>query len=129
MNTIERTRRDGRARPRRWRALALAAVTAITAAAPAALAPSSPVQAADSEVGGWESGCLVSATTNEGSNLTVAVQRILKCRGDYAGDVDGIWTRSLTDAVEDFQADKGLDVTGEVSPQLLGVLAAEVDRR
>ena len=34
-----------------------------------------------------------------------------------------------TIAISQFQAEKGMKVTGEVTPQLIGILAAEVDRR
>ena len=49
--------------------------------------------------------------------------------GYDVGDINGESSLETTIAISTFQAEKGMDVTGEVSPQLLGILSAEVDSR
>lgn len=61
-------------------------------------------------------------------NLTQMVQRHLQALGYDPGNTDGTGSVETTIAISQFQAEKGMDVTGEVSPQLAGVLSAEVDR-
>ena len=62
-------------------------------------------------------------------NLTESVQRHLEALGYDVGDINGESSLETTIAISTFQAEKGMDVTGEVSPQLLGILSAEVDSR
>jgi hypothetical protein len=65
----------------------------------------------------------------QGANLTETVQKHLQALGYDVGSVDGEASLNTTIAISTFQAEKGMDVTGAVTPQLLGALAAEVDRR
>ncbi len=62
-------------------------------------------------------------------NLTQMVQRHLEALGYDPGNTDGEPGLQTTIAISQFQAERGLEVTGEVSPQLAGVLSAEVDRQ
>jgi hypothetical protein len=63
-------------------------------------------------------------TTN---NMLETVQLHLEALGYDPGNTDGSEALQTTIAISQFQAEKGLEVTGEVSPQLIGVLSAEVD--
>lgn len=45
---------------------------------------------------------------------TVQVQQTLKVLGFWDGDVDGVWTDELTDAVKDFQTALGVEPTGVI---------------
>ena len=60
-------------------------------------------------------------------NLTQSAQNMLQALGYDPGDTDGELAIETTIAISQFQAEQGLEVTGEVTPQLLGVLAAAVD--
>ena len=60
-------------------------------------------------------------------NLTESVQNHLSFLG-YDTNTNGEMSLDTTIAISQFQAEKGMEVTGEVSPVLLGALAAEVDR-
>lgn len=62
-------------------------------------------------------------------DMTQLVQRHLNVLGYDPGNTDGEPSVQTTIAISQFQAERGLEVTGEVSPQLAGVLAAEVDQR
>jgi peptidoglycan hydrolase-like protein with peptidoglycan-binding domain len=57
------------------------------------------------------------------------VQNHLDALGYDTGNTSGELSLETTIAISQFQAEKGLEVTGEVSPQLAGVLSAEVDRQ
>lgn len=61
-------------------------------------------------------------------NLTQMVQRHLEVLGYEPGNTDGELSVQTAIAISQFQAEKGLQVTGEVTPQLAGILSAEVDR-
>jgi hypothetical protein len=61
-------------------------------------------------------------------DLTQSVQNLLQALGYDPGNTDGEATMQTAIAISQFQAEKGLEVTGEVSPQLAGILSAEVDR-
>lgn len=65
----------------------------------------------------------------QSGNLTESVQRHLQALGYDVGETNGEMSMETTIAISTFQAEKGLEVTGEVSPQLLGMLSAEVDRQ
>lgn len=65
----------------------------------------------------------------QSENLTESVQKHLKALGYDVGTTDGEMSLETTIAISTFQAEKGMDVTGEVTPQLLGALSAEVDSR
>lgn len=62
-------------------------------------------------------------------DLTQMVQNHLDALGYDTGNTNGEMSLETTIAISQFQAEKGLTVTGEVSPQLAGVLSAEVDRQ
>ena len=62
-------------------------------------------------------------------NLTQMVQNHLAALGYDTGNTSGEMSLETTIAISQFQAERGLEVTGEVSPQLAGVLSAEVDKR
>jgi len=55
------------------------------------------------------------------------VQLHLEALGYDPGNTAGSDALRSKIAISQFQAEKGLEVTGEVSPQLLGTLAVEVD--
>lgn len=65
----------------------------------------------------------------QGGSMTETVQRHLQALGYDVGTTDGEMSLQTTIAISTFQAEKGMEVTGEVTPQLLGVLSAEVDSR
>ncbi len=65
----------------------------------------------------------------QSDNLTESVQRHLKALGYDVGSTDGEMSLETSIAISTFQAEKSMKVTGEVSPQLLGALSAEVDSR
>jgi len=65
----------------------------------------------------------------QGGSMTETVQKHLQALGYDVGDANGDMSMETTIAISTFQAEKGMDVTGEVTPQLLGVLSAEVDSR
>lgn len=58
--------------------------------------------------------------------LTQMVEDSLSQLGYDTGVVDGEADVKTAIAVSQYQAEKGLDVTGEISPQLAGMLAADV---
>jgi len=60
-------------------------------------------------------------------DLTQSVQLHLQHIGIDPGNTSGEVSLETQIAISQFQASRGLAVTGEVSPQLLGILAAEVD--
>jgi hypothetical protein len=62
-------------------------------------------------------------------NLTQMVQNHLQALGYDPGTTNGEMSLETTIAISQFQAEQDLEVTGEVSPQLAGILSAEVDRR
>jgi hypothetical protein len=62
-------------------------------------------------------------------DVTQSVQNHLQALGYDPGVTNGEMSMETTIAISTFQAEKGMEVTGEVSPQLLGVLSAEVDSR
>ena len=59
-------------------------------------------------------------------NLTQMVQNQLKALGYDPGNTDGEPSVQTSVAISRFQAERGLEVTGEVTPQLVGVLEAEL---
>ena len=60
-------------------------------------------------------------------DLTQSVQLHLQYLGIDPGNTSGELSIDTQIAISEFQASKGMKVTGEVSPQLLGALSAEVD--
>lgn len=65
----------------------------------------------------------------QGQNLTETVQKHLEALGYDVGTANGEESLATTIAVSQFQAERGMEATGEITPQLLGVLSAEVDSR
>jgi len=62
-------------------------------------------------------------------NVTQSAQLHLEALGYEVGNTNGNMDTTTTIAISQFQAEKGMEVTGEVTPQLLGILGAEVDAR
>lgn len=60
-------------------------------------------------------------------NLTAWVQRDLTALGYDTGGTDGEMTTATIVAISKFQAENDMEVTGEVTPQLAGILSARVD--
>ena len=73
------------------------------------------------------SACTKSSKELTTNNMTQSVQMHLQALGYDTGNTDGVEALNTTIAVSQFQAEKGVEVTGEISPQLLGLLAAQVD--
>lgn len=63
------------------------------------------------------------ATADE---LTMMIEKDLAALGYATGPVDGEETMETVIAISKFQAEHNLEVTGEVTPQLAGVLSATV---
>jgi hypothetical protein len=61
-------------------------------------------------------------------DLNQTAQKMLQALGYDPGNTDGDVSIQTTIAISQFQAEQGLEVTGAVTPQLVGILAAEVDR-
>jgi len=61
-------------------------------------------------------------------NLTQSVQLHLEALGYDPGNTDGEASVQTSIAISQFQAEKGMAVTGEVSPQLAGILEAEAEK-
>ncbi|HUG99270.1 MAG TPA: peptidoglycan-binding domain-containing protein [Gammaproteobacteria bacterium] len=80
--------------------------------------------------GGGSSGdAMPSRAELHSDDMAQMVQKHLQALGYDPGNADGDVTTDTIIAISEFQADQGLKVTGEVSPQLAGVLSAEVDKR
>jgi hypothetical protein len=62
-------------------------------------------------------------------NLTQSVQNHLQALGYSVGNTHGDLDTNTVIAISQFQAENGMEATGEVSPQLLGILGARVDSR
>jgi hypothetical protein len=95
---------------------------------PAAQQPSAAPTASNAPSNKAGSNLPPSEELNSG-NLTESVQRHLQALGYDVGETNGEMSMSTSIAISTFQAEKGMGVTGEVSPQLLGILSAEVDSR
>jgi peptidoglycan hydrolase-like protein with peptidoglycan-binding domain len=57
-----------------------------------------------------------------------SVQKHLDALGYDPGTTDGTESVMTEVAISQFQAENGLPVTGKVTPQLLGILSATVDK-
>lgn len=55
--------------------------------------------------------------TGSGKNEVLRIQKQLKKEGYYTGDLDGVYSPEMIDAVKRFQKDKGLQVDGTVGPK------------
>lgn len=86
-------------------------------AAPVAASAVAPVRAAPA--GG----------TAAGDDLTAMVQRDLTALGYDTGGTSGEINTATIVAISKFQAENGLEVTGEVTPQLAGMLSAKAQGR
>ena len=62
-------------------------------------------------------------------DLTQEIQKDLVALGYDPGNVDGEATTQTVVAIATFEAEHDLEVTGQVTPQLAGILAAEVSNR
>lgn len=67
------------------------------------------------------------ATAATADELTLMVEEKLAALGYVTGPVDGVQTMETVVAISKFQAENGLEVTGEATPQLAGILAAKAD--
>lgn len=73
---------------------------------------------------------LISLLTIQSANadeLTAMVQNELVRLGYEPGDTSGELTVQTVVAISKFQSESGLEVTGEVTPQLAGILSAKAD--
>ncbi len=86
--------------------------------------------------GGGKSGASASAGSGApgsaalaagGDPLVQSIQRDLIALGYDPGSADGKMSTPTIVAISKFQAENGLEVTGEVTPQLAGILAAKRD--
>jgi hypothetical protein len=68
-----------------------------------------------------------SSTMDE--NLVKIVQQHLQSLGYQPGDTNGELDKLTVVAISKFQADNDMEVTGQATPQLAGILAAAVDAR
>lgn len=99
------------------------------------MAPSAPAagsaapQSARPASGAGAGSAMPSSEELHSENLTQMIQNHLQALGYDTGGTGGELTLETTIAISQFQAEKGLEVTGEVSPQLAGLLSAEVDKR
>ncbi len=62
------------------------------------------------------------AAAEQATASTAAVQQTLKLAGFWDGPVDGEWTPALTDALERFQTELGVDPTGTVDAATVAAL-------
>jgi peptidoglycan hydrolase-like protein with peptidoglycan-binding domain len=65
------------------------------------------------------------ATTVTADELTMMVEENLAALVYDTGPVDGVETMETVIAISKFQAENGMQVSGEVTPQLAGILAAK----
>lgn len=65
------------------------------------------------------------AATATADELTMMVEKELAALGYDTGPVDGEETMETVIAISKFQAENGIEVSGEVTPQLAGILAAK----
>ena len=72
---------------------------------------------------------LLSAGVATADELTMIVQTDLSTLGYDVDNTNGDMTPSTIVAISKFQSEHGLDVTGEATPQLAGIIKAEISRR
>lgn len=65
------------------------------------------------------------ATAVLADEVTMMVEENLAALGYDTGPVDGVETMDTVIAISKFQAENGMEVSGEVTPQLAGILAAK----
>ena len=68
----------------------------------------------------------IAAPSAVADDLTRMIEEKLAALGYDTGEVDGESTTETVVAISQYQAEKGMDVTGEASPQLAGILSADV---
>ena len=73
--------------------------------------------------------CLGLPLSAVADDLTRTIQKDLVALGYDPGNIQGEATTQTAVAISTFQAEHGLEVTGEVSPQLAGVIKAELKKR
>lgn len=78
-------------------------------------------------VAGAGAGTASSTASAGGDPLLQSIQRDLIALGYDPGGADGRLTTPTIVAISKFQAENGLEVTGEATPQLAGILAAKRD--
>ena len=69
---------------------------------------------------------IIAAPSAMAEDLTKMIEEKLAALGYDTGAVDGESTTETVLAISQYQAEKGMDVTGEASPQLAGMLSADV---
>lgn len=62
-------------------------------------------------------------------DLTLRIQNDLAALGYHPGEADGELSDATIAAIAQFQAEREMPVTGEVSPLLAGILSAEVSKK
>jgi hypothetical protein len=93
-------------------------------------APATSSAAGNTTGGGAKSkSAMPSADDLYSDNMTVMSQRHLQALGYDIDNTSGNASVKTMIAISQFQAENGLKVTGEVSPQLVGALSAAVDKR
>jgi len=70
---------------------------------------------------------VVAVGVAQADELTMMVEKDLAALGYATGVVDGEETMETVIAVSKFQAENQMEVTGEVTPQLAGILSARVE--
>lgn len=65
------------------------------------------------------------ASASGGVGVLKMIQMKLAALGYDTGNTDGVSSTETTIAISQFQAERGMEVTGQPSPQLAGILAAE----
>jgi peptidoglycan hydrolase-like protein with peptidoglycan-binding domain len=95
----------------------------------AALAVLATPASAQLQIGGqpFQGGQAAPASESPTDELTQRIQRDLVALGYDPGAISGEMTVETAVAISQFQAANGMDVSGTVSPQLAGILAAQVD--
>lgn len=74
--------------------------------------------------------CLIVLPLSVSANeLTQRIQKDLVALGYDPGTISGEVTDQTTAAIAQFQAERDMPVTGEVSPLLAGILGAEVNKQ
>lgn len=72
---------------------------------------------------------LIHLPAQAGDDLTRVVQQDLQTLGYDPGNTDGELSTETIIAVSTFQAEHDLEVTGEVTPQLAGVIKATINQK
>jgi hypothetical protein len=89
--------------------------------------PGAPAAPAAAAAGGTSARSAPSSADLTTGDLTQSVQNHLQALGYSVGNTHGDLDTDTVIAISQFQAEIGMEVTGEVTPQLLGILGARVD--